>query len=692
MPGDSINQDIGSSYENYYDVVLKQQQDAWEQEVKNIRAKVELEHNLQADNLKELAKLSAQLADVQAKISKTKNKKDLRELYKLEQQLRSKSEEATNKLREKQAEKLAKDEAKLKEKYEREYQLKAHKDRVAAIREEMALYGKTTLRKTKLAMAEESERVATMGGFGKALMNNLAEAATKAFGVFVSAGTESVNNAMSLFQGKASAINTRLQGTGKTFTQMNELFEKNLAASPYVKYSDAIEELATLVDMGIAYNVEQRAFLNTISDKIATTFDAHSSAMLQIIRLQREDSTIYRLGAEAELTSYFNERFKDSSYMSDLYDTVSQTILGSVAQLGTAGGAEYEYNLQKWFGSLYSLGMSSSTITNLASAINMLATGDVSGVAGSGLQNLLVMAANQGNLPFGELLKQGVNASNVDVLMSNIVSYWSQLATSDNQVVKKQLGDLFGLSMSDMMAIRNVTQADVKSILGEQFAYEDANKVIQEQLGQVSSRMHISELINNAFSNAVAGIGTEIASSPGMAATWLVNNMIKQATGGINIPFVSALGSGTDLNTDLNSLINLGMVGVGTIGQIGNIISSIQNQGGLSLSDWGGEKTMDSRGEGLAGIVSGVRAGTSQTSVIANASGQDIYDLSLNQAYEGVDKTISGVKPDSAEKLQKAITDSIDPNIQTILELLRAVISGNSVRVSVENYGLTQSF
>nr|DAD82759.1 MAG TPA: hypothetical protein [Siphoviridae sp. ctrpg19] len=41
---------------------------------------------------------------------------------------------------------------------------------------------------------------------------------------------------MSLFQGKASAINTRLQGTSKTFNAMNELFEKELGASPYVKY------------------------------------------------------------------------------------------------------------------------------------------------------------------------------------------------------------------------------------------------------------------------------------------------------------------------------------------------------------------------------------------------------------------------------------------------------------------------
>jgi hypothetical protein len=72
--------------------------------------------------------------------------------------------------------------------------------------------------------------------------------------------------------------------------------------------------------------------------------------------------------------------------------------------LGTAGGAEYEYNIQKWLGSMYSLGMSSDTVTKLASAIDMLATGDVSGLSSSGMQNLLVMAANKGGLAYGDLL------------------------------------------------------------------------------------------------------------------------------------------------------------------------------------------------------------------------------------------------------------------------------------------------
>jgi hypothetical protein len=40
------------------------------------------------------------------------------------------------------------------------------------------------------------------------------------------------------------------------------------------------------------------------------------------------------------------------------------------------------------------------------------------------------MAANKGNIAYADLLTKGVNASNVDTLMSNVVSYWSELATT----------------------------------------------------------------------------------------------------------------------------------------------------------------------------------------------------------------------------------------------------------------------
>jgi hypothetical protein len=89
-------------------------------------------------------------------------------------------------------------------------------------------------------------------------------------------------------------------------------------------------------------------------------------------------------------------------------------------------------------------------------------------------------------------------------------------------------------------------------------------------MAQIPLRMHMSEMINNVLDNVMEGIGMNIASSPGHAAAWSLNKFIKDATGGINIPAITSMvmgtGLGLDLNTDVNSLIQLGMVGVSTLG------------------------------------------------------------------------------------------------------------------------------
>ena len=62
------------------------------------------------------------------------------------------------------------------------------------------------------------------------------------------------------------------------------------------------------VESGISYNVAQRAFLETIKDDIAKTFNAFDSTLLQIIRVQQADSTAARLGMEATLNQFFKRQ------------------------------------------------------------------------------------------------------------------------------------------------------------------------------------------------------------------------------------------------------------------------------------------------------------------------------------------------------------------------------------------------
>ena len=680
-----VNNDINNIANEFLsvaDLEMKKAQDRWDQELKFIRDSMKYEYDLKSNYKKMEFALERKQIQLQEKLKGNLSDKERKRLEKEQRKV----DQQLKKHREKEADLEARQELARRRKTENEI----HRSRIEMLEEEAEAFGNTVGRQFKLTMAKEAEEIAKKGGFGAALGDNLAQAGKAAAGAAQKALTQGVDQAMELFVGKASKINARLQGTSKTFNKMNDVFEKNLGASPFIRYADAIDNLASIVDAGVAYNVEQRAFLMSISDKIATTFDAANGTLLKIIRIQQEDSTVYRLGAEAKLTDLFNRQYQDTTYMSDVYDTVSGAISNSIAQLGTAGGAEYEYNIQKWLGSMYSLGMSSDTVTKLASAIDMLATGDVSGLSSSGMQNLLVMAANKGGLAYGDLLSQGVNAKNVDVLMSNVVSYWQELATSSNQVVRKQYADLFGLDMADMIAVSNFKDSDMDA-LKSQFLYSDANSYLGKQFSKVASRMHISELIQNSYQNVLTGIGTTIASSPGMAGTWLINNLIKDATGGINIPFITAMGTGVGLETDLNSLINLGMVGAGTIGQIGNVISSIANKGGLNLSSWGAEQ-YTTHGQGTAGIVSGVQATTSATTFVGNANSSDIYEASLHAAYDNVDTSVAGEAVDDAEKMQTAITESLDPNVSAILEILRQVSTGNALRVKVEDYGLISSF
>ena len=67
---------------------------------------------------------------------------------------------------------------------------------------------------------------------------------------------------------------------------MSKLIRQNVGISPYVSQQKVLENMATMINEGILYNVEQRAFLQTIAKDIATTFDAANGTLLQLIRIQ----------------------------------------------------------------------------------------------------------------------------------------------------------------------------------------------------------------------------------------------------------------------------------------------------------------------------------------------------------------------------------------------------------------------
>ena len=109
-----------------------------------------------------------------------------------------------------------------------------------------------------------------------------------------------------------------------------------------------MEKLNTAIDNGISYNVEQRAFLDVLSDSVATTFDAFDTTLKNLVRVQQQDSTAYRLGMEASLNKYLNAMFETTEYLSDVSDTVTGNLYQATSLLDAANAIGYEYQIQKW--------------------------------------------------------------------------------------------------------------------------------------------------------------------------------------------------------------------------------------------------------------------------------------------------------------------------------------------------------
>lgn len=490
-------------------------------------------------------------------------------------------------------------------------------------------------------------------------------------------------------------INTRLQGSGKSwngFLGMGGIENKiksSVGPNPYVKLQSVMDNVVKATEAGIANNIEQRAFLQTVSESIATTFDAFDANLLRVIRLQQEDSTAARLGLEADLTNFFNNYFGDTAYLNNSFDMVSQNLIETTSQLNAKEAVEVEYMIQKWLGSLYSVGFSDTAIGKISQALGYLGSGNVSGLASDAeMQNLIVMAASRANMSYSDLLIDGLDSSNTNNLLRSMVDYLGEIADSDNKIVKSEYAKVFGMSVSDLTAIKNL-ESDLTSITKSSMSYSDSINELYLQMNELPSRISIAGMLQNVFDNVNYSIGTGITSNPVAYALWQVTSMIEDLTGGINLPTVGALGNFVDLNTTVTNLMRSGIVGAGTLGAIGSIISGVNSTfmpasilTKLGISPDGGRLTSDHkhRGSGLNRNRKQLKQ-ISGSNLVGNTSGEDYYKQTLTSADEEVDKKAKQKEQENTDitlnNIHEYLLSVFDPKI-TEIEKLVALMAGYS--------------
>ena len=220
-------------------------------------------------------------------------------------------------------------------------QLKEEKQsKIDALKESAKLEGNLFKKNAKMMKANMLD---IADNFSERLGKALTAAAQK----FVSSASSSINSYISTYSQYMGTISARLQGTSLTYNTLLKDVSKNLSVSPYVTQTSMIENLNKFVQSGVAYNLELRSYLATVSDRIATTFDAFDSSLLRIIRIQQADSTKSRLGMEAMLTKFLNAQFENTEYLQQTANSVSNMLIEAESQMGYKGATEFEYVVQK---------------------------------------------------------------------------------------------------------------------------------------------------------------------------------------------------------------------------------------------------------------------------------------------------------------------------------------------------------
>lgn len=399
-------------------------------------------------------------------------------------------------------------------------------------------------------------------------------------------------NFQNQYMGKVDARLQSEEAQTGFFKQITDDVQSAVGASRFVSQKELLQNVAKLTENGIAYNIEQRAMLATLSDKMVTTFDVLDNTLQRMIRIQQADLTMSQLGSEAQLTKFLNSQFEDTSYLNTMYDSVLAALTDSISSMDKNNATSFTYAVQKWLASLYSVGLSDQAVATIASGVNALASGNINTLnSNQPLSVLMNMSATNAGLSYSDLLTQGLNASNVNDLMRSMVDYLGTIAenTTDNQVLRSQWSDVLGITLTDLRAVSNLTNNDISAIYRSNTTYDQSINETQNQLQTVVGRTAASERVQTMADNFMFNWGMNMAQNDAQYMTWYATQFVDQLLGvvglqnstvGMITKVISALPMLSSLSETLGDISNTSLAfntsggGIlGVLGALGNIIT-----------------------------------------------------------------------------------------------------------------------
>ena len=542
----------------------------------------------------------------------------------------------------------------------------------------------------KALFAEGEDESGNKIGGKKAGFAYLASNLTSALADFA----KKLENQIDEIGSKKSAIDTRLYGSsnekrmGSYWDAMTANITGYAGISPLVKQSAIADRVSSMVSQGISFNVEQRATLDVIKDKIATTFDAANGTLLRLVKIQQQDTTAGRLGMEAALNEFLNNMYETTEYMSTLATSVKSSLEEAMSLMTGENALSFEYQIQKWLGSLSSVGMSDSAVQGLAGVLGQVAAGKLEGITGGGQGNLIIMAANQAGVNMSDLLNNGLDEATTNTLMNSMVDYLAKIYNDagNSKVIQQQIASVYGLSASDLKAVVNLSTSRA-NVAKHGLDYSAAMGRLYSMAGSMGSRTSTGEFLSNMWENLQYSMSAGIANNPITYGLYKMSGLLKDTTGGIDFGIPMVMGNGMPITFNIADLMRTGALAGGVMSSLGQMI--VGGGGGLTgkniLKGIGLKEGMGAavvtRGAGAGLATIGGATVSESGSMVGNSNGDDITNKTMtDQNDANKQETASAVDESDETKLS-----DVDSHICAIIDILQNISDGNSIlKVAVD--------
>lgn len=408
-----------------------------------------------------------------------------------------------------------------------------------------------------------------------------------------------VSNAAQFVAANKGQMNAALYGYDRGYDDISKTANA-LTGGALVQQSAYLQNVRTLAQQGIAQGGEVAALLTAVSEKTIPQFNATNGYIRRLVLLNEKEATQKFFGLESILQGALNKQFGESSYLNQLFDSVNSNLTDAIANLADATTISNSYaftsTVQEWLSALYEQGVDGSTIQKMSSLINALGSGNVSAMSGdSGMQKLALLAMDRSGQDYASILQNGLSAGQVDTLLASMVNYLKDVATSTNQnnVLESAYANLFGISMADMYALRNLDTSKFFSLSVDQSGTTALTET-QKRLGMLSDTRFTSasEMIDNVLSNLKFSFGEGIASDASDYLGWkggkLVLDLGKQigeipGLGKIGGAAISGIGAAMMLGAGLGSAIDMVKNIDSTVNDVTSALKGGGNNSVLSL-------------------------------------------------------------------------------------------------------------